>query len=135
MATPERIYQLERPYWDAHNRVLEEMKAEDRFHPIEEWAARFEPIEELRPPGPSADDITDQMDAPIRRIMALPAYTVAGLAVKARATANACGHMYNSDFNDADWDHMHVRVLIAAVLTMAGQPLIDAEVSDAGGAA
>jgi hypothetical protein len=31
---------------------------------------------------PCADDISDAMDAPMRRIMALPAITPAGLAVK-----------------------------------------------------
>jgi hypothetical protein len=36
--------------------------------------------------------------------------------------------MYRHDFEDADWDHMHVRMLVGAVLTMAGQPLIDGEV-------
>jgi hypothetical protein len=126
-AEEERIFQLEAPYWAAHHRLIVEMHAEGRCHRNEEWAERFQTIEKFRPPGPSSADITGEMDAPTRRIMALPAYTVAGLAVKARATAYACGHMDNSDFASADWDHMHVRMLVAAVLTMAGQPLIDGE--------
>jgi hypothetical protein len=127
VAEEERVYELERPYWDAFHRELELIKAEDRPHSNEEYEARLGPIENLRL-SPNTDDLTGEMDAPMRRIMALPAYTVAGLAVKARATAVACHGAYRCDIADADWDHMHIRHLIAAVLTMAGQPLIDGEV-------
>jgi hypothetical protein len=54
--------------------------------------------------------------------------SVAGLAVKARMAAHACSHMYRAGLEDANWDHKAVRQLIAAVLTMAGQPLIGGEV-------
>jgi hypothetical protein len=36
------------------------------------------------------------MDRPARKIMALPAVTMAGLAVKAKAAAFACSHFYRS---------------------------------------
>jgi hypothetical protein len=75
--------------------------------------------------NPSANDITDAMDKPSRRIMALPAFTPAGLDVKGRATAFACDHFYRAEeLHDADWDHQHVRTLIDGVLAMAGQPPI-----------
>lgn len=123
----ERVSELEDPYWAAHHRLFDEMRAENRTHTEEEYEARFKPIEELLP-SPCSDDIMGQMDAPIRRIMALPAFTLAGLAVKTRATAYAYPKIYNCDLADADWHDMHIRMLIAAVLTMAGQPLIDGEV-------
>jgi hypothetical protein len=129
IAEEERVYELEAPCRAAFNRVRAEMQAEDRPHTNEEWNARLQHIDKLQPPGPSSEDLLDQMDAPMRRIAALPAHTVAGLAVKARATAVACRYMYSTHFfEDAEWDHMHVRMLVAAVLTMAGQPLIDGEV-------
>jgi len=43
---------------------------------------------------PHCDDITDAMEAPMRRIMALPATTLAGLAVKARVARFACFDFY-----------------------------------------
>jgi hypothetical protein len=128
VAEEARIYELERPYRDAFERVIDEMKAEGRPHSTEEWEARLRPVENLRT-APTSDDLTDQMDAPMRRIMELPAYTLAGLAVKARTTAEACSLVYRADdVADAEWDDMHIRHLIAAVLTMAGQPLIDGEI-------
>jgi hypothetical protein len=58
-------------------------------------------------------------------MMALPAFTPAGLAVKARAAAFACSHFYRAELRDADWDHQHVRTLIDGVLGLAGEPLIE----------
>jgi hypothetical protein len=80
----------------------------------------------------SAADITDAMDEPARKIMALPAVTIAGLAVKAKAAAFACSHFYRAErLRDADWDHQHVRTLIDAVLVMAGHPPISSPEAEA----
>jgi hypothetical protein len=91
-------------------------------------AAFFAEMKEIedryRQTNPSADDLTDAMDEPSRKIMASPTFTLAGLAVKARATAFACSHFYRVELHDADWDHQHVRTLIDGVLAMAGQPPI-----------
>jgi hypothetical protein len=65
------------------------------------------------------DGLTDAMDVPMRRIMALPATSLPGLAVKAMAAAHACSHFFGKSDEDADWDHLHARGLIQAVLALA----------------
>jgi hypothetical protein len=69
---------------------------------------------------PSADDVTDAQCPVARRIAALPVTTLAGLAVKARIAQATCSYCYREENdNDADWDHLHVRKLIDAVLGLA----------------
>jgi len=48
------------------------------------------------------------MNEPCRAIMALPATTLAGLAVKARVARETCSHMYLNNWNDRDRDHKTV---------------------------
>jgi hypothetical protein len=126
-----RILELDAPWREGYNALVDEFRQrhKDGEKPNgAEFLARLKEIEDrYRQTNPSADDVTDAMDGPARRIMALPAHSIAGLAVKARAAAFACSHFYGSEFRDADWDHMHVRTLIDAVLAMAGQPPMDEE--------
>jgi hypothetical protein len=125
-----RIHELDAPWHEAYNAILKEGHRHYKETGELPSAAGFtdklwDAEKRLRQTNPSADDITDAMDKPARRIMALPAFTIAGLAVKARAAAFACSHFYcTEDLRDADWDHQHVRTLIEAVLAMAGQPPI-----------
>ena len=44
-------------------------------------------------PSPTADDVWKAIDDPTRQIMTLPAYTIAGLVVKARAARLAFSWM------------------------------------------
>jgi hypothetical protein len=44
--------------------------------------------------------------------MALPAFTLAGLAVKARLARFACSHFYDEPDGNADWDKLVARRLI-----------------------
>jgi hypothetical protein len=69
------------------------------------------------------DDITDAMDPVFNRIMALPATTIDGLAVK----ADVVRHYYEKGFDesfdaDAPWDDAGaVRALVEAVSAFAGR--------------
>lgn len=54
-----------------------------------------------------------------RAIMALPAVTLAGLAVKARLAAFAAPGMWDESDEDADWDDLCIRNLIDAVIEAA----------------
>jgi hypothetical protein len=81
------------------------------------WARRDREFPE---PSPSVDDITDMMDPFMRKIMALPASTFAGLAVKARVAKWACGSYWNEPDGNCDWDQLMARKLIEAVLSADG---------------
>jgi hypothetical protein len=73
--------------------------------------------EEFGPQGrPDALDILDMVDVPMRRIMALPATTLAGLAVKARVARFSCKHYWDEPEEDLDWNELMARKLIDAVL-------------------
>jgi hypothetical protein len=56
-------------------------------------------------------------------IMALPARTVEGLAVKARHAAYGISEYWNAPLDQIDWDARAVRLLIEAVCKSAGVPL------------
>jgi hypothetical protein len=126
-----RIDALDAPWKEGYNALVDEyrLKFKEGIPPDSAgFIAKLKEIEDRhRHTSPSADDITDAMDEPSRKIMALPAFTLAGLAVKARATAFACSHFYREELHDADWDHQHVRTLIDAALVMAGQTPIGTE--------
>lgn len=63
------------------------------------------------------------MDAPARRMFALPAHTIEGLAVKARAAANENQNLWEEPFDDLGWPEKFIRTLIESVLAMAGEPV------------
>jgi hypothetical protein len=74
-------------------------------------------------PVPCCEDITDAMDPVFSRIMALPATTIAGLAVK----ADILRHYYEKGFDesfdaDSSWDDLGaVRALVEAVSAFAAR--------------
>jgi hypothetical protein len=45
------------------------------------------------------------------KIMAWPATTFAGLAIKARVVQDACGHYWDESYRDCDWDRQMVRAV------------------------
>jgi hypothetical protein len=120
-----RIHELDAPWREAYNALVDDFRRRHKEGLTPDSAAFLAEMKDIedryRQNNPSADDMTDAMNEPSRKIMALPAFTPAGLAVKARAAAFACSHFYREEFHDADWDHMHVRTLIDATLVMAGQ--------------
>jgi hypothetical protein len=67
---------------------------------------------------PDCGDVFDLMDDPQRRIMTLPAFALAGLVVKAKVAKFGSDHIYQTNFEDADWDHKTMRSLIDAVLQL-----------------
>jgi hypothetical protein len=124
-----RIHALDAPWMEAYRALVEDFRRRHKEGLAPDGAAFLDEMKKIedrhRQQNPSTNDMTDAMDKPSRRIMALPAFTPAGLAVKARATAFACDHFYREEeLHDADWDHQHVRTLINGVLAMAGQPPI-----------
>jgi hypothetical protein len=56
-------------------------------------------------------------------IMAIPARTVAGLAVKARHAAHVMSEHWDAPIDQIDWDARAVRFLIEAVCNLARTPL------------
>ncbi len=124
-----RIQELDAPWREAYNALVDDFRRRHKEGLAPDGAAFLDEMKAIedryRQQNPSTNDMTDAMDKPSRRIMELPAFTPAGLAVKARATAFACDHFYREEeLHDADWDHQHVRTLIDGVLAMAGQPPI-----------
>jgi hypothetical protein len=67
----------------------------------------------------AADDNYDALDPILNAIIEIPAVTVAGLAVKARATAAVTRGSERWDDDDPDLDVLHLRSLIQAVLSLA----------------
>jgi hypothetical protein len=76
------------------------------------------------------DDPTNRSDAPSRAILAIPATTLTGLAVKARLARFGASHIWDKSDDDADWDHLVLRKLVDAVLDLAAT-----NTSEVGGAA
>jgi hypothetical protein len=68
-------------------------------------------------PNPSWEDVCDLMCPIERKIMALPASTLQGLAVKARVAKSACDTYWDESEDDCDYDKRMARLLIDAVLS------------------
>jgi hypothetical protein len=88
----------------------------------------------------ASSDVTDKLAAerqlesalgrlaPIEQaIMATPAQTIVGLAVKARHAAYVLSGYWDEPLEKADWDRRAVRLLIEAVCHVAGRPLTMAD--------
>jgi hypothetical protein len=67
--------------------------------------------------------IVEAMDEPERRMFALPARTVDGLALKAVCAAYQNSELWSAPFRDLDREECFFRGLIEAVLVFAGRPL------------
>lgn len=111
-----------RPLWDELSSRLHQ----DELHRGEDGVtALYERIYEevglkaLDEQGEHPDDIINRSDAPSRAILAIPALTLAGLAVKARLAKFGASHIWDESDEDADWDHLVLRNLVDAVLELA----------------
>jgi hypothetical protein len=69
-------------------------------------------------PNPNWGDVCDLMCPIERKIMALPASTFAGLAVKAQVAKSACDTYWDEPDGNTDWDELMARKLIEAVLSL-----------------
>ncbi len=131
-----RFYELNkitRPLWEEYNELLspylEACKArkitDKRLLEIigELQTSLKHGDETLESLAKQMDDLTEATDQPFRRIIALPAHTLAGVAVKAKSAAFACEHFFFEEEDDADWDHKLARSVIKAVLALAGERL------------
>lgn len=65
------------------------------------------------------DDIIDQLDPVSNAIIAIPALTLAGLAVKARLAKFGARHYWDAGDDDVDWDQLVMRSAIDAVIHAA----------------
>jgi hypothetical protein len=106
--------------WDELNSRLQ-----DELHKSEDGVALHERIYDevglnaLDAQGEHPDDILNRSDAPSRAILAIPATTLAGLAVKARLAKFGASNIWDESDEDADWDHLVLRNLVEAVLELA----------------
>jgi len=115
LALGKQFDQLERQYHEVIERDRPRIERELQLLETQEPSEKLD--EEFGPQSrPDALDILDMMDAPIRRIMALPATTLAGLAVKARVARFSCELFWDKPEEDLDWDELMARKLIDAVL-------------------
>jgi hypothetical protein len=75
--------------------------------------------------GEHPDDVMNDVDGVSNAIVAIPATTIAGLAVKARlaAFANAGSDWEESD-KDADWEVLTARKLVEAVIQVAASSAV-----------
>jgi hypothetical protein len=111
------------PNWDAWKDVLrkfgERHAAGEGHITNQEYIAAGQEVDRQCPIAfPHPDDVNDAMYPISCRIMALPAHTLAGLAVKAKLAKDGCANFWDKPFDDADWDHKVVRTLIDAVLRL-----------------
>jgi len=115
LALGKQFDQLERHYHEVMERdrplIERGLQLFEAQEPSEKLDEEFGPQRR-----PDALDILDRMDAPIRRMMALPATTLAGLAVKARVARFSCEHFWDETEEDLDWHELMTRKLIDAVL-------------------
>jgi hypothetical protein len=110
-----------KPQWEVFSREAEKMAATVP-NSNDAWEAMSKRVEAEYPVDyPHPDDIIDVTDGPSRVVMALPATTLAGLAVKARLAKFTCSKFWTETEEDADWDHLVLRSLVDAVLEQAGK--------------
>jgi hypothetical protein len=115
LALGKQFDQLERQYHEVMERDRPRIERELQLLEAQEPSEKLD--QEFGPQGrPDALDILDMVDVPMRRIMALPATTLAGLAVKARVARFSCEHFWDEPEEDLDWDELMARKLIDAVL-------------------
>jgi hypothetical protein len=119
----ELAFELSAPADGAYSEALQELGERLGNASSDEYTKELKKIGErinrdFPPPSPTWGEVSD-MQAPItRKIMALPASTIAGLAVKARVAKSACD--CDTSDEDCDWDTLMARKLIEAVLSAGG---------------
>ena len=69
--------------------------------------------------GEHPDDLLVKLDPIARRILAVPATTLAGLSVKARLAKFSEPDLWKENDTDADWGDLCVRKLVDAAIELA----------------
>jgi hypothetical protein len=105
------------PVNEAHKKLLAKWRQEHPGYNDDQVMAAYIEIENVLTEGigEHADDVMNEVDGVSRAIVAIPATTIAGLAVKARLAAFA----NDWDDSDNDWDVLTVRKLVDAVIRLA----------------
>lgn len=107
-----------RPLWDKLNARLEEERNSETNRASYGQICDEVGLSALDSQGEHPDDVLARSDAPSRAILAIPATTLAGLAVKARLAKFGASHIWDESDADADWDHLVLRNLVDAVLEL-----------------
>jgi hypothetical protein len=108
------------PVNEAHERLLAQWKQEHPGYNKDQIMAAYIEIENIlrEGVGEHPDEAMDEVDGVSRAIVAIPATTIAGLAVKARLAAFA-NYWDDSDKDAQDWDVLTMRNLVDAVIRLA----------------
>ena|SRR5690348_13899942 len=115
----ETVLKKEEPCWQAREADIRGLKEKGPYSDAE-LVAVIERAEREHPlPSPNGDQILNLMDPIAKKILALPAHTLGGLAVKARVARFACSSFWHESDEDADWDILVARKLIEAVERVA----------------
>lgn len=88
---------------------------------IAKWLPNWEDDDVPEPDWEHPDDVEHEAQDVMSAILATPATTIDGLAVKARLAVFGAWHMWNRSDEDADWDHLVVRNFIDAFQGLADQ--------------
>ena len=109
------------PVNEAHKRLIAKWcQAHPGYNNDQVSAAYCEIYDDLREGiGEHPDDAMGEVDGVSRAIVAIPATTIAGLAVKARLAAFANEGCWDDSDEDADWEVLVVRKLVDAVIRLA----------------
>jgi hypothetical protein len=104
---------------EADRRMAPHLARYDLDRSVDLWELTKATWTEVGRDGREVHQITDAMDAPVDRVMQLPAHTVEGLAVKARAAAFYCSHFWEDD----DFDKRIICSFVESFLALAGRSL------------
>jgi hypothetical protein len=113
------------PHWDEHRRPFEEWDKESTARSdadvMAAWASISDEIglTKLEKDGPNLDAIMGESSPVAEAILAIPAFTIRGLSVKARLAKFGAFTYWDESDDDADWDILVVRKLIDAVIDAA----------------
>jgi hypothetical protein len=109
------------PVWEAHTLCGKWLQAHPGCAEDQVTAAYLEILGDLSEGmGEHPDDVMNEVSGVSRAIVAIPATTIAGLAVKARLAAFANdGSDWNESDEDADWEVLCARKLVEAVIGVA----------------
>ena len=118
-----RAREIEEPRDEAFQEKIEEASARANGASLAEqdYRAMWAEAEAAHPPpSPNCDDLSALMSPLEEQILALPATTIAGLAVKARLAEQHCSDLWSNENDEStDYHDLVARKLIDAVLAAA----------------
>lgn len=116
-------HDIDRMQRDGDTRTREEL-SKLRYREVD---LLWQEYKRQRPEFVAADEEQERLFHPMddlhRRMFALPARSLRGLAVKARAAAYEYSSLWAVPFKDLDWDSMFLRHAIEELLALAGEEL------------